>query len=105
MTLNEAIEHLENELSNPDHDWGCSECKEEHKQLLSWLKQLLIAKGLLKDVVKDMDRASDFAVQRCDGLCHTCPFCFAEEESYKNCTKWNKKEKALKIINDIDTTQ
>ena len=103
MNLNEAIEHLEDELSNPDHDWGCTECKEEHEQLLIWLKQLLAAKDLLEDVVKDMERASDFAQQRCDGICHTCPFCFSEDEAYKNCTEWNKKQQALKIINNIET--
>lgn len=38
MTLNEAIEHLESELSDKDHNWGCEECRQEHAQLLEWLK-------------------------------------------------------------------
>lgn len=37
MELNEAIQHLKDELANPAHDWGCAECKAEHEQLLKWL--------------------------------------------------------------------
>lgn len=40
MTLEEAIKHLEETLSNPDHEWSCEECKAEHEQLLMWLKEL-----------------------------------------------------------------
>ncbi|MCQ2507254.1 MAG: hypothetical protein MJ097_00525 [Dorea sp.] len=40
MTLGEAITHLEEILSDPEHDWGCDECKKEHEQLLAWLKEL-----------------------------------------------------------------
>lgn len=40
MTLSDAINHLRETLSDIDHDWGCSECKEEHEQLLVWLEEL-----------------------------------------------------------------
>lgn len=40
MTLNEAIEHLEETLTNSDHRWSCAECKSEHEQLLKWLIEL-----------------------------------------------------------------
>lgn len=40
MTLDEAIKHLEETLNNPEHKWSCEECKAEHEQLLSWLKEL-----------------------------------------------------------------
>ena len=40
MTLEEAIKHLEETLSNPNHEWSCAECKAEHEQLLAWLKEL-----------------------------------------------------------------
>lgn len=39
MTLEQAINHLEEEL-NTKQDWSCVACKEEHKQLLEWLKEL-----------------------------------------------------------------
>ena len=38
--LKEAIEHLEDTLNDPDHDWGCKECKKEHEQLRNWLIEL-----------------------------------------------------------------
>jgi anaerobic ribonucleoside-triphosphate reductase len=40
MTLEEAIQHLNETLSDPEHDWECEECKEEHEQLLSFLQEL-----------------------------------------------------------------
>lgn len=40
MILEEAITHLEDTLSDDNHDWGCVECRKEHEQLLSWLKEL-----------------------------------------------------------------
>jgi len=40
MTLEEAIKHLEDTLSNPAHAWNCESCKDEHKQLLDWLLEL-----------------------------------------------------------------
>lgn len=40
MKLEEAIKHLEETLSNPNHEWSCAECKAEHEQLLKWLKEL-----------------------------------------------------------------
>ena len=38
MTLDEAIEHLEDSIKNKE--FSCESCKEEHKQLLGWLKEL-----------------------------------------------------------------
>lgn len=38
MTLEEAIQHLEESLN--DKEWSCETCKEEHEQLLKWLKEL-----------------------------------------------------------------
>lgn len=43
MTLNEAIEHLEDLLKNKE--FSCESCKEEHEQLLIWLKELRTLKG------------------------------------------------------------
>lgn len=40
MTLDEAIEHLEETLNSQDHQWSCAECRSEHEQLLEWLKEL-----------------------------------------------------------------
>ena len=38
MTLQEAIEHLEEKLA--EDNWSCKECKKEHEQLLEWLIEL-----------------------------------------------------------------
>lgn len=38
MTLSEAIEHLKEKIFN-ETNW-CEECKNEHIQLLEWLKEL-----------------------------------------------------------------
>ena len=40
MKLGEAIKHLEENLADQSHDWGCEECKGEHEQLLEWLREL-----------------------------------------------------------------
>ena len=40
MTLDEAIKHLEETLSDKSHKWSCESCKQEHEQLLEWLKEL-----------------------------------------------------------------
>lgn len=40
MTLDEAIEHLEESLQDESRKWTCEECKNEHIQLLEWLKEL-----------------------------------------------------------------
>ena len=42
MTLDKAIEHLEDLLKNKE--FSCEKCKEEHGQLLIWLKELKIFK-------------------------------------------------------------
>ncbi len=43
MTLDEALKHLEEKTDDKDYEWPCEECKQEHEQLLGWLKEL---KGL-----------------------------------------------------------
>lgn len=40
MTLEEAITHLGESLNDPNRDWGCKECKDEHLQLRNWLQEL-----------------------------------------------------------------
>lgn len=40
MRLEEAIDHLEEMLADEHHEWPCDECREEHEQLLGWLKEL-----------------------------------------------------------------
>lgn len=38
MSLDEAIQHLKETLTDPAHEWGCEECKAEHEQLLEWME-------------------------------------------------------------------
>jgi len=40
MTLDEAIKHLEEKTDDKDYEWPCEECKQDHEQLLGWLKEL-----------------------------------------------------------------
>lgn len=47
MTLDEAIRHLLEILSDTDYEWSCEECRAEHEQLLKWLIEL---KGLRSTV-------------------------------------------------------
>ena len=53
MTLDEAIEHLENSIKNKE--FSCESCKEEHKQLLGWLKELRNLKKKKKTVQQTSD--------------------------------------------------
>lgn len=45
MTLNEAIEHL-NDILQPNKKWECEECRNEHIQLRDWLNELKSYKDL-----------------------------------------------------------
>lgn len=40
MGLDNAIKHLEEILSDPNHEWSCEECKKEHEDLLRYLEEL-----------------------------------------------------------------
>ena len=40
MTLDEAIEHLNDTLNSTDRMWSCDSCKREHEQLRNWLIEL-----------------------------------------------------------------
>ena len=39
VTLEEAIEHLDEVLADNTRDW-CEECRKEHEQLREWLIEL-----------------------------------------------------------------
>lgn len=43
LTLDEAINHLDETLEDDSRVWSCEECKQEHMQLREWLIEL---KGL-----------------------------------------------------------
>lgn len=47
MTLDEAIEHLKDSLKNKE--FSCESCKNDHKQLLEWLKELRTLKEKNKE--------------------------------------------------------
>lgn len=58
MTLDDAIEHLKDSLSDPEHDWSCDACKHEHEQLLGWLEELKQIKQS-PDKESPIDRGDD----------------------------------------------
>ena len=40
MSLDEAIEHLNETLNSTDRMWSCDSCRREHEQLRTWLIEL-----------------------------------------------------------------
>ena len=40
MTLDDAIAHLDNTLSDTGRKWSCESCRQEHVQLRVWLAEL-----------------------------------------------------------------
>ena len=40
ITLEEAIQHLKDSLSDDSRKWSCEQCRHEHEQLLEWLEDL-----------------------------------------------------------------
>ena len=57
MTIEEAIKHLEDTLADDNHDWGCVECRKEHEQLLSWLKELKDLRESLA-IIRNVERVT-----------------------------------------------
>lgn len=87
MTLNEAIQHLEDII--PRKDWSCKDCKQEHEQLLEWLieleerckqdqKDVNMAKPLKDWTLGETQR--ECALHRRGGsyICEGCAFDFNE---------------------------
>lgn len=75
MTLDEAIQHLCEILSDEDMDWACEECKAEHQQLLKWLLELREVKG--KSFKKsgryiDIEELRDAITNECTDVCQDC---------------------------------
>ena len=52
MTLEEAINHLEETLDDKDKEWNCEACKNEHEELLGFLKELQNYRALEKMAVE-----------------------------------------------------
>ena len=57
MTLEEAIDHLQESLNNKE--WDCQECRQEHEQLLEWLIELEQFRNFLKKD-KLLDNLDDY---------------------------------------------
>lgn len=98
MTIEQAINHLEEELKNKQ-DWSCVACKEEHEQLLGWLKELQAIKNtnpseamkcLEKPIIKFARTSEDIDFRH-----------YEEYDTIKNyILKAQEQEKALKIIKE-----
>ena len=54
MNLQEAIKHLEETLEDPNHKWECKECREEHIQLLEFLRELEDSRKLIAMLKKGL---------------------------------------------------
>lgn len=99
MTINEAIEHLEQELSDKDHDWGCEKCRQEHEQLLEWLKENVELKRLLKLAVDDIEYLVKIPYSVL--VCEKCKYRNDNSCQTENCLEqaiWLHAEEALKQI-------
>ena len=61
MTLQEAIDHLNESLNDPNREW-CEECRQEHEQLLDFLNELQKARTELYEyskTIKALIKAND----------------------------------------------
>ena len=94
MILKDAIKHLEQEL-NDKQDWSCVACKEDHEQLLEWLKEL--------QAIKKAD--DNEALEKLDSMYYLCtpqryydPLdnCYNTIKNY--ILKAQEQERVLKII-------
>lgn len=91
MTLNEAIEHLEETLKDDNHKWSCDECKQEHEQLLHWLMELqLLKRTILPSVINELEPLAICSNYR---SCENCPF-IADE----NGCKWEYHNNILDML-------
>lgn len=63
MELDDAILHLEESLSDEKKEWSCESCKQEHVQLLNWLKDYksLIERPKAEWVYKKFDKDTGIA--------------------------------------------
>ena len=62
LTLDDAIAHLDDTLSDTGHKWSCESCRMEHVQLRAWLAELREIKQerntpLTLDELRKMDAA------------------------------------------------
>ena len=64
MELKEAIEHIDELLSKDNLD--CEECKNEHRQLRSWLAELQIRRRNNNWIPVDKNNLPDHEVLACD---------------------------------------
>ena len=55
MTLEEAIKHLEDILEDENQEWSCKECREEHIQLLEFLRELEDSRKLIAMLKKGIN--------------------------------------------------
>ena len=60
LTLDDAIAHLDDTLSDTGHKWSCESCRMEHVQLRAWLAELREIKqernaSLTPDELQEMD--------------------------------------------------
>lgn len=56
MTLDEAIEHLEEKLQN--ENFPCEECRKEHLELQEWLEELRESRKVIKVIQEQLLNSS-----------------------------------------------
>lgn len=110
MTLEQAINHLEEELKNKQ-DWSCVACKEDHEQLLSWLKELQAIKNAnpseaLEDLKELHKLAYDIDVWKIEDIVQSLHIKQAlqkaqEQEKILNIIK--EKNVDMYMLNDLGT--
>lgn len=70
MNLNDAIQHLTETLTNPNHEWSCPECKAEHEQLAEWLTELKAYKDNKASCENCKYRKVPAYEEPCKSCCH-----------------------------------
>lgn len=102
LTLDSAIDHLSELLSDATHEWRCEECKQEHIQLLTWLCLLRSyqesgARPVPKGQWNKVRDPYLYRLETHDGVCSVCGFAAGYNEAtrfFKFCPSCGAKMEA-----------
>lgn len=117
MTLESAIQHLKESLSDHTHKWSCEECKAEHEQLLEWLedyKQLKAGYIELDNQIRKVNTENDelkrmlrLAVEDIGKLknCEKYPFCGGCPKESEPLCKWKHHDEAMELLGGTENAK
>ena len=100
MTLDEAIQHLREMLTDPAHEWGCEECRTEHEQLLAWLEDYKRLQSTRDAENSELKRLLRLAVRDIGKMqsCNAFPFCVGCPKENEPYCGWKYNDEAMKLL-------